>query len=325
MRFVPNYDFQIIKESEFNVEIKSVERIIEQHKNVGEFIAFDNSKIYYEYFLAENAKANLVIVHGLSEFTRKFYEFTYYMLNQGYNVFIHDQRCHGLSSRLGKTNDILHVDSFNDYAKDLEQFIKEIVIPTQNIPIYLYAHSMGGSIAALYLAKNSQKIEKAVFAAPMFQPIVKNVSDFLARVSVATGNFFIGSKKRFFLSHDFDPDVKYDDKHGSSKVRFEYNMSLRKSNKKYQSSPMSFGWVHNSLIIKDTILKDSFIKKISTPILILSAEKDTVVKNSAQKVFASKYKKCKLIEIKDETHALLASNSERLENMIKMVLDFYSN
>lgn len=325
MHFIPNYEFRVINDENFNTEILNVEKILNEHKNTGEFVSFDNTKIYYEYFLAQNAKANVVIVHGLSEFTKKFYELSFYLLNQGYNVFLYDQRCHGLSGRLTKDKYLLHVDSFNDYATDLEQFIDNIVQPTQNLPIYLYSHSMGGAVSALYMAKHQDKIQKAVLAAPLFDPVVKSVPEYVARLSVRMCKVILGPKKRFFQSKDFDPFIEYKEHYGSSKVRFDYNITLRKNNENYQTSPMSFSWVLGSLTIKNTVLKDEFINKIKTPILLISAEKDNTVKTEPHKIFASKCKQCKFVEIKNETHALLAARDSELENMIKLTLEFYSN
>lgn len=325
MRFTPDFKLQIIEDRQFDEQILNVEETLKMHKNSGYFSAFDNTEIYYEYFLCENARANVVIVHGLSEFTKKFYELSFYLLNQGYNVFLYDQRCHGLSGRLTDDIQLLHVDSFNDYVADLEQFIDEIIIPVENKPLYLYSHSMGGAITSLYLAKNQDKVQKAVLTAPMFQPIVKSVPEYVARASVRLCKALIGPEKRFFQSKNFDPNVQYSAHHGTSEVRFNYNLNLRKGNENYQSSPMSFSWVLNSLTVKNTILKDKFIQKIKTPILIISAEKDNTVKNEPQRLFAQKCNSCEFLEIGNETHSLLASNSKTLEYIVRTVLNFYND
>lgn len=325
MRYEPNFTLNVIKDELFETQIKELENELAKYANFGEFASFDKTKIHYEYFLCENARGNIVIVHGLSEFTKKFYEFTYYALNLGYNVFIYDQRCHGLSDRLTNNVDILHVDNFNDYALDLEIFIEKIVIPTENKPIFLYAHSMGGAVSALYLNKYSDKIKKAVFSAPLFIPVVNNVSTFLARESVRLGKVLLGPKRRFFLSNDFDPDIKFNEKYGSSEPRFYHNINLRKQNIKYQSSPMSFGWVFNSLTVHHAILKKKFLNKIKTPILIFSAEKDNTVKNEPQYYFAKHCENCEIVNIENTTHAILASKTEMLEKVLKSTFDYFSN
>ena len=92
MRFIPNYTLTILSEEEFSSKIVEIEEDLAKVKVSGTYQAFDGIDIAYEYFLAENSKASVVIVHGLSEFTRKFYEFIYYCLHHGLNVFIYDQR-----------------------------------------------------------------------------------------------------------------------------------------------------------------------------------------------------------------------------------------
>lgn len=324
MRFVPSYKLEIIPEENFNTEISKIEEALLKYVNTGYFTAFDKTKIFYEYFLCENSKATVVIVHGLSEFTKKFYEVIYYFLNQGYNVFIHDQRCHGLSDRLTKQRDLLHVDSFNDYAKDLSQFIEEIVTPNAEGPIYIYSHSMGGAISAIYLAQNPNKIKKAVFSAPLFEPVVKKVSNKVARASAFIGRLLVGGKKRFFINRDFDPNVEYKEAFGSSKVRFDYNIKLRRENPMYQSTPMSYGWVYNSLAVHSQVFGKRVIDKIKTPILLISAEKDTTVKTARHEKFAKQCDNCTFMQIEDEGHALLSSCNATLERVLKATFDFLS-
>ncbi len=324
MKFVPNYKLDIIPDAEFGTRITSVTEKLMNCRTTGSFNAFDNTQIYYEYFLSEGSRASIVIVHGLSEFTKKFYEFAYYMLNQGYNVFIYDQRCHGLSGRLTSHRDLLHVDIFDDYVRDLTQFIDEIVIPTENKPIYMYSHSMGCAVAALYLAKHSDKIKRAILSAPMFMPVVDSVPAWIARPSVALGKLVFGKKAKFALTKEFNPDVSYKAGHCTSRARFEHNMNLRRENPYYQSTPMSYGWVYNSLIVGIEIFKHKIIDNINTKVLVISAENDTTVENKPQLLFAQKCKNCEFLQIKGETHALLASEEKTLGAMIEHILAFYN-
>ncbi len=324
MKFIPSYKFSVIPEEEFPTAIKDIEQKLEEIKVSGNFKAFDGTNMYYEYFLAENSTASVVIVHGLSEFTKKFYEFAYYLLNRGFNVFIYDQRCHGLSGRLTKEMDLLHVDKFNDYVRDLAQFVDDIVLKTEDKPLYLYSHSMGGAISTFYLSQHPNKIKRAVLAAPMFEPIVDCVPMPIARGGVKMGKLFLGKKKKFPLSHEFNPNVQYKESHGSSRVRFEYNLKMRIDNLNYRSTPMSFSWTDNSINIGRKILSKKVINNIKTPILLISAGNDTVVNNELHYKFAEKYSGCRLVNIENETHALLASNNETLTKIVNLTFDFYS-
>ncbi len=325
MRFTPNFTLKIISEEQFPSAILKIEDKLSPYMHSGKMTAFDSCRLHYEYFLCENARGSVVIVHGLSEFTKKFYEFTYYLLNQGYNVFMYDQRCHGLSDRLTDNLTLLHVDRFSDYIKDLNQFINEIVIPNSNgSDLYIYSHSMGGVVAELYLAAYPEKIKKAVLSAPMFEPIVAAVPTHIARWSVSAGRLFLGGKKKFPLSSEFNPDVVYKKTHDSSRARFEYNLNMRRENPMYQTTPMSFGWVHGSLTVRKAALSSKTISRIKTPILLLSAENDRVVNNEPQLLFARHCPTCTFVNIKGANHALLTSDYDTMNEVLKRILDFFA-
>lgn len=324
MRFIPNYNLEIIDENGYENAVLKIEEELSRYKHTGSFSAFDKTEIYYEYFLCESSKASLVIVHGLSEFINKFYEFIYYCLNQGLNVFIYDQRCHGLSGKLTDRIDLLHVDDFDDYVKDLSQFVDTVVKKIENKPIYLYSQSMGGAECALYLAKHSDNIEKAVSAVPMFQPTVDVVPYRIARAGVSFARHFYGNKTKFLLSREFDPNVEYNESQGTSRARFEHNMKMRKENPCYQSTPMTFGWTYNSLIVKKRVFNRKNIKGIKTPILLITAKEDRVVEPKPHYEFAQKCESCRLVELEKANHALLASDNARLEKILNLIFGFYS-
>lgn len=325
MRFTPNYQLKIIPEEQFSSAILKLEDKLSSYMHSGSLNAFDGCRLHYEYFLCENARASVVIVHGLSEFTKKFYEFTYYLLNQGYNVFIYDQRCHGLSSRLTDNITLLHVDRFSDYVADLNQFINEIVIPASDgADLYIYSHSMGGVIASLYLAKYPEKIKKAVLSAPMFEPIVASVPTNIARWGVRVGKTFCGGKKKFPLSSEFNPDVTYKKTYDASRARFEHNLKMRRENPMYQTTPMSFGWVIGSLTVRKAALSGKTISRIKTPILLLSAELDRVVNNEPQLLFARRCQTCNFVSIKGANHALLTSDFDTMTEVLTRIFDFFA-
>lgn len=323
MRFVPQYNFEVIPEADFATGIEKIEQELHKIKQSGSFTAFDKTEIYYEYFLTENSKGSIIIVHGLSEFINKFYEFIYYCLNKGFNVFIYDQRCHGLSGRLTDKIDLLHVDDFSDYVKDLSQFVDSVVEKIVDKSIYLYSQSMGGAECALYLAQNSENIEKAVLAVPMFQPTVDVVPYPIARAGVGIARHFYGKKTKFLLSSEFNPEVEYHEKHGTSRARFTHNMKMRIENPHYQSTPMTFGWTYNSLIVKRRVLRNSNIKGIKTPILLLTAKEDKVVRAEPHYEFAKKCKTCRLVELEAANHALLASDNATLTKVLNLIFDFF--
>lgn len=320
MLFKPTYSLEIISEDNFFDKICQVEQQLSQCGTSGYFLSPDNKKLFYEYFLCENAKANIVIVHGLSEFTKKFYEVTYYFLSMGYNVFMFDQRCHGLSQRLTPDRDVLHVDSYQDYVNDLEKFIDEIVLQVQNKPIYIYSHSMGGAVTVLFLEKH-KNVKKAILSAPLFEPIIGVVSPPIARAGVGMASFFVNKKNKFPLSKDFNPEVKYNPKADASFARWTRHINLRKNNEMYQTTPMSWGWVNTTLKLRLHITS-RVSKRITAPVLLISAKNDTVVDCVSHSEFAQNCKNCKIEFIENCGHAILSGDERILREHLTSVFKF---
>lgn len=322
MGFTPDYTRNILSESEFTEKMPEITRRLEECRTTGYFDSFDGKPLYYEYFLAEGSVGSIVMVHGCSEFTKKFYEAAFYFLNQGYHVFMYDQRGHGLSFRMAEPVQLVHVDRFRDYVEDLACFIREIVLPLEDRPLYLYSHSMGGAVSALLLAQYELPIQKAVFSAPMIRPVVRNVPGWLARSSIFVMGHLTGWKKRIWIARDFDPDRPCNPEMDPSEVRYHYYLGLRRAEERYQSTPLSLGWNREALRIYSKILRRA--KRIRIPVLLLSAEKDQVVRNDYQKKFAERLPDCKMVVLENATHAMLAGTQKTIAEHIGQTLDFFA-
>src|SRR5471030_2112424 len=127
--------------------LNTVEPYLKKKLKSGYILGQKKLKLYYEKFIIDNAKANIVISHGFKEYTEKYYELIYYFMKEGYSVFIIEHRGHGRSQRLGIDDSQINVEKFNYYVEDFKKFIDEIVIPdSKNKSLLLFAHSMGGGI-----------------------------------------------------------------------------------------------------------------------------------------------------------------------------------
>jgi len=325
MRFIPDYQFEVIDEAVFPEMIQAITEQLNSCKQSGYFVGKGSVRLYYEYFLAQDSRGSVVVVHGLSEFTEKFYELTYYLVKNGYNVFLYDQRCHGHSQRLTRKKDLLHVDRFDDYVTDLSIFIDTVVKSISDAPLYLYTHSMGGGVAALYLAKHTDTFKKAVMSAPLFQPVVKNVNPTIARWGVKIAKVFVGKKRQFSLSKEFNPETAYNPRFDASCTRFEHYMALRRDDEDYQTTPMSYGWVSAALDLRSRVLKNKVVGSIQTSILMFSADQDQVVELEPQYLFDQKCDACHMIRLPSATHSLLTSDREQMTQIIQTVLEFYGS
>ena len=224
-----------------------VEPYLASLRTDGFYPGFDGNKNHYEMYLLDGAKANVVISHGFTESAEKFREMVYNFLMMEYNVFIVDHRGHGQSYRRNPDDpQTVSVRLFEDYVQDLNCFIESIVRPHANgLPLYLYAHSMGGAIAIQYLQTYPDVFDKAVLSAPMVQAQMP-MSPALA---LAVMRFFVGigqGDKRVFVHNGFEPDKTYEDSHDTSKARFDYYHAKRKENPLLQTASASYRWVREA-------------------------------------------------------------------------------
>ena len=131
---------EIIKEADYSRAIKEeIAPAIESVRTDGFLISFDETRIFYHIYKAENADRSVVIVHGFTESAEKYEELIWYFLNAGADVYIYDQRGHGRSGRKVANKTLTHVDRFSEYLSDLECFIDSVV--SKELPLFIFAHS----------------------------------------------------------------------------------------------------------------------------------------------------------------------------------------
>ncbi len=138
--------------------------------------------IFYKKYILEDAVGSIVISHGFTEVIDKYNEIIYYFLNNGYSVFAIEHRGHGRSGYLGKDTSQIYVKDYNYYILDLKKFIDEIVVPDSgDKDLFLFAHSMGGGIAAKFLQDYPEYFDAAVLTGPMMEVNTGSFPKFIAR------------------------------------------------------------------------------------------------------------------------------------------------
>lgn len=325
MLFKADRKYKVIPENKFTAEIEEISKALEKYENSGSINAKNNCVIRYKYYQTENATATVVILHGFTEFMKKYEETVWYFLHMGCNVFIYDQRGHGTSGREVDDMSVAHVNCFYDYVSDLEQLMDEVVLPRLgNVPIWIYSHSMGGGIAMLYMQKHGDAIEKAVLASPLVLPQTHNIPAFFVRKALKKYAKEDGWDARFKQSKDKkpSPDKNVLSNPTLSLSRFRRTLNFHIYDKNYQNNSPTNRWIWESLSIEKQILKKKADSKINTKILIVSAENDKVVKIKPQHKLAKKLNNCKLITIKNANHTIFTCSNEIIEEYYKCIFDF---
>ena len=316
---------EILNEEQYNEKMQIFEQELEDKREIVYIESFDNKKLYCECYLQKNATKNIIILHGFTEFSPKYRETVAYFLKLNFNVFVYDQRGHGLSYREAEDLTLIHVNSFNSYVKDLECIIEKLVkVKRKDLPIHLFSHSMGGAVALLYMMKHSENIEKAVLSSPMISPKTKNVPRLPVMCMVGLHGLFLGWKRPFVFAGKFDPDVKISDTLDTSYSRFTATMKIRKSRKEYQSAGATNKWMWDALAVQTKIMRKKQLNKIKSKVLIISAENETVVKNEFHSKISKLIKNSTLVTVPCAKHNIFFSSGETLKDYYSIVFDFLS-
>jgi alpha-beta hydrolase superfamily lysophospholipase len=108
----------------------------------------------------QEARAVLVIVHGYAEHSGRYRPAAEYFAGLGYVVYALDHRGCGHSDRVdGALADVIR---FEDFVDDLKAFVGVVKNRERARRIFLIAHSMGGAIATLFVARHGPDIDGLV-------------------------------------------------------------------------------------------------------------------------------------------------------------------
>lgn len=105
------------------------------------------------------AKAAMLVVHGLGEHSGRYQHVGEFFAERGIDVLAFDNRGFGQSG--GRR---AHVDRFDDYLDDVEELLA--LRRALGLPLVLLGHSLGGLIAASYLVSDRPQPDIAVLSSP---------------------------------------------------------------------------------------------------------------------------------------------------------------
>ena len=282
--------------------------------------------IFYKKYILEDAVGSIVISHGFTEVIDKYNEIIYYFLKNGYSVFALEHRGHGRSGYLGKDTSQIYVKDYNYYILDLKKFIDEIVVPDSgDKDLFLFAHSMGGGIAAKFLQDYPQYFDAAVLTGPMMEVNTGSFPKFIARpitwvmTNLGLGYSYAAGEEPYTDEYDFQGAST------SSEARYSYTYNNIVNNELFQRSGASYMWLNESFKLTKEITKKDNAEKIEIPVLLFQAEQDVYVLPGGQNAFASYAKNCELVHIKGAQHEMYRESDEILKPYLEKILNFYKN
>lgn len=175
-----------------------------------------NYELDIHYFEVQNPKAIIQIMHGMEEHQDRYNNFVKFLNDNGYSVYTANMRGHGKNAK--KLGYFAKKKGYKLLLEDAYNIISYIKDNNSNIPVYLFAHSMGTIIARSFLKKYSKFYDKVIlsgFPNPNF------------------GAYF-GIPLTSFISLFKGKDYR---------SSFIQNMAIGQFNKKISNPKTSFDWI----------------------------------------------------------------------------------
>ena len=128
----------------------------------GTFTASAECRLFEQSWEPEGTpRSAIVLVHGYAEHSSRYAHIASYLIDHGHAVYTYDHRGHGRSE--GKR---AYVESFDAYLEDLDIFLQRICTRYSDLPVFLFGHSMGGTICALYCIERHMNLAGLILSSP---------------------------------------------------------------------------------------------------------------------------------------------------------------
>lgn len=270
----------------------------------------------------------IVISQGRNESVLKYKELAFDLNKQGYDIFLIDHRGQGFSSRLGGDAHRGHIQEFEHYVTDLSTFVDSLQLTTHYQSRFLLAHSMGGTINALYLEQQQHPFNASAFFSPMFSinlaplpyfiaKIISYISDLicswfsdLACYAPGVGPYF----SRSFEGNDLTSSAK----------RYHSAVNTFDLVSETQLGGPTMRWINKSLFATEKAINHA--ERIDIPLLVIQAGADSIVTAQGQKAFFNNSKQCvgnQFMRIENAKHELLLEQDKYRIPAINKALDFF--
>lgn len=291
-------------------------------------------KLNYYLLQPENAKAIVLISPGRIEAAIKYPELAWELCQQGYAVAVLDHRGQGFSQRLTPNPHQGHVHHFSDFVDDFAAFVRDVEKQTQSaqgqaLNQYLLAHSMGGAIAALYLARYPHQVKAAVLCSPMFgiqtSFIPHSVAVGITTLGATLNQWLMPNKPWYFIGMSDYVEVPFSENQLShSQARYSSFREQYKLHPEVQLGGPTFRWLSQALKAARQAINEA--ADIHIPVLVVQGGADEVVEGKAQREFvcALSHPYSQLMVVEGGRHELLIESDEYRQPVINRLLRWFA-
>lgn len=276
----------------------------------GEFVNACGGVIRTARFDIPSPRGMILLLTGLSEFTEKYFETIREFNAFGFSVVTFDWVSQGGSYRPHPTNKrMIYIDDFQDYLDDLDFFIKAEL---SNTPFFIVAHSMGGHLALRYaLTHTLPHLKGIILSAPM---VMIRTATLLPNFIKAPLLFMLKKCPLSFVPAGLDwspyatPKLSGTPALTSDPVRAYLQHNWMHEKPELRLGSPSNQWLLAALDSCRALEHDLQNKKLSVPLLVVTAGSDSVVSTPCAQKALSKHGQ--IVNIPQAKHEILMERDE---------------
>lgn len=227
---------------------------------------------------AKNPKASILILHGMAEHQKRYYNFSEFLVNQGIDVYLYDHRGHGTDTIISELGFISPMDGYQLLIHDAITVCKYIEQNNRSNKFFVLGHSMGSLIARTIMTASIKTNGFILVGTTHPSKLITNLGLFLSTIMIKIK----GPKKVSpYMNHMIFGSKKFTSL--TSRTKFDWLTRNNPVVGSYIHDPYcgftcTISFYHDLLKLVNLATKKKplvHIKK-ELPIYILSGEKDPV-------------------------------------------------
>ena len=264
--------------------------------------------LFCSLYRAEQPAGTVLVVHGFTENAFKYSELIWSLLMNRFDVIAYDQRGHGRSWRAPGITDssVTHVDRFEDYVDDLK-VICDTFANSFPKPWRIFAHSMGGAVASMYLENYPETFSAAALCSPMIAPQTLGAPAFLTGAVTGAACLLGCGKRRPFFMKPYSGPEDFETSCATDPARFAWYDAVKASRPEFRNSVPTYRWSFEAIRVTGKILRPHAPESISCPVLLSTAELDGSVLPGPQEQFIRRVPKGRRLFVKGARHEIFRS------------------
>jgi lysophospholipase len=257
---------------------------------VGTVITADGVRLRYARWrpVGQHAQGTVCLLQGRGETIEKYFETIGDLRDRGFGVAILDWRGQGGSERRLRNRTKGHVDSFDEYDRDLEAFMQQVVLPDCPPPHFALAHSTGALVCLRATRSGQASFTRLVLVSPLVglgpsrpsQPNVFRIAAFMT--AIGFGEMTIpGDQARSIEQVPFDGNRLTGDP-----ARYQRTIDIVTKLPQVSVGAPTFGWLYAACRAMRDASDLDFGPAIRVPSLVVSGALDRVVSLPAAEALA---------------------------------------